>query len=297
MQPKMAGEVLEVYFQSGDVVEQGQVLCRIDSDALTALKLQMDSAAVAVRNAENTLNRTRSLYGGGFVSQENMEQAENSWESAKIAYDSAKNQYDLQVEHTTVTAPLSGVIESRSIDPHDHIKTDTVICTISGGDGLQVKFGITEKILANMSVGDTVELEKNGTAYEGKITEIGTMVNSATGLYDAKASVAEADGLTTGARVKLTVVMSQAKGAMTIPLDAVSYDAGMPFVYCYDQGIARKTVIESGIYDSQTMEVTSGLTEDSAVITSWSNELQDGAEVLLEDESADNNDGQVKNNG
>ena len=32
--PKMAGEVLEVNFQAGDHVEAGQVLCRLDSDAL-----------------------------------------------------------------------------------------------------------------------------------------------------------------------------------------------------------------------------------------------------------------------
>lgn len=70
---------------------------------------------------------------------------------------------------------------------------------------------------------------------------------------------------------------------MTIPVDAVSYDGGVPFVFCYEDGIAKKTEIESGIYDARIMEVTAGLTENSAVITSWSNELQDGAEVLTEE--------------
>ena len=283
VQPKMGGEVLEVYFQAGDMVEAGQALCRIDTDALTALKLQMDAAAVSLRNAENSLTRTRALYAGGYVSQQDMEQAENGHENARIAYDTAKNQYDLQVEHTTVTAPISGIVESRTVEPHAHVGTNTVICAISGGEGLQVKFGITEKILSNLSAGDTIEIEKNGTSYEAKVMEIGTMVNSAAGLYDVKAAIPESKGLTTGTRVKLTVVMNRAENVMTIPVDAVSYDGGVPFVFCYEDGIAKKTEIESGIYDARIMEVTAGLTENSAVITSWSNELQDGVEVLTEE--------------
>ena len=62
VQPKMGGEVLEVYFQAGDRVEAGQALVKIDSDALTALKLQMDAAEVSVMDAASNLTRTRALY-------------------------------------------------------------------------------------------------------------------------------------------------------------------------------------------------------------------------------------------
>ena len=187
VQPKIGGELLEVNFQAGDPVEAGQVLCKIDSDALTALQLQMQSASVAADNAARELARIQPLYASGYISQQQFDQAQSSATSARLAYESAKNQYDLQVKYTTVTAPISGVIESRNVEPHDHIGTDTKICVISGGDQLQVKFGITEKILRNMKVNDPIQVEKNGTEYDGNVTEVGSMVNSATGLYDAKA--------------------------------------------------------------------------------------------------------------
>lgn len=284
--PKMAGEVLEVNFQAGDTVEAGQTLIRIDSDALTALKLSMDSAAVAADTAARELARIEPLYAGGYVSQQQYDQAKDGATSASLGYESAKNQYELQLKYTTVTAPISGVIESRKVEPHDHVSPSGEICVISGSDQAQIKFGITEKTLGNMSVGDKIQVSKNGSDYEGQIIEVGTMVNSATGLYDVKASVAQADSLTNGTRVKLTVVMDQALGALTVPVDAVSYDNGQPFVYCYNNGIAEKTPIEAGIYDADSMEVKSGLTADSQVITSWSNELVEGAEVLLEQETA-----------
>ena len=55
--------------------------------------------------------------------------------------------------------------------------------------------------------------------------------------------------------------------------------------YVYEDGKAEKTEIEAGIYDDENMEVKSGLTSDSQVIVSWSNELVDQGEVLLAQDS------------
>ena len=280
--PKISGEILEVNFQAGDTVQAGQVLCKIDSDALRTMELQMQSASVAADTAARELARLQPLFDGGFVSQQQFQQAQDAATSARLAYETAKTQYDLQMEYTTVTAPIGGVIESRGIELHDHVSPSAPICVISGGDQLQVNFGVTEKVMKNMNVGDALTVEKNGSTYEGNLTEIGAMVN-ASGLYDAKAAVSQGASLTNGAKVKLTVVMDRAEGAMTVPVDAVNYDNGNAFVYCYEVGTAKKTMVEAGIYDSQNMEIISGLEADSQVIVTWSNELVDGQQVLLDD--------------
>ena len=280
--PKISGEILEVNFQAGDTVQDGQVLCKIDSDALRTMELQMQSASVAADTAARELARLQPLFDGGFVSQQQFQQAQDAATSARLAYETAKTQYDLQMEYTTVTAPIGGVIESRGIELHDHVSPSAPICVISGGDQLQVNFGVTEKVMKNMNVGDALTVEKNGSTYEGNLTEIGAMVN-ASGLYDAKAAVSQGASLTNGAKVKLTVVMDRAEGAMTVPVDAVNYDNGNAFVYCYEDGTAKKTMVEAGIYDSQNMEIISGLEADSQVIVTWSNELVDGQQVLLDD--------------
>ena len=280
--PKISGEILEVNFQAGDTVQAGQVLCKIDSDALRTMELQIQSASVAADTAARELARLQPLFDGGFVSQQQFQQAQDAATSARLAYETAKTQYDLQMEYTTVTAPIGGVIESRGIELHDHVSPSAPICVISGGDQLQVNFGVTEKVMKNMNVGDALTVEKNGSTYEGNLTEIGAMVN-ASGLYDAKAAVSQGASLTNGAKVKLTVVMDRAEGAMTVPVDAVNYDNGNAFVYCYEDGTAKKTMVEAGIYDSQNMEIISGLEADSQVIVTWSNELVDGQQVLLDD--------------
>lgn len=281
--PKMSGEVLEVNFQAGDHVEAGQVLCRIDSDALTSLKLNMDAAQVTLAESQRNLSRLQTLYAAGAISQQELEQVQDGTESARIAYEAAKNQYDLQVEYTTVTAPISGTVESRNIEVHDFASNGAPICTIASDGQFQVEFGVTDKTHENISTGDTVTLEKGSAVYDAQITEIGSMINAATGLYDVKAVLSEEADLTTGSKVKLSVIREQALNTMIIPLTAVNYDGGTPYVYCYQDGTAVRTEIEEGINDEDWMQVLSGLNKDSQVITSWSNELVDGAEVLIKE--------------
>ena len=137
------------------------------------MELQMQSASVAADTAARELARLQPLFDGGFVPSQQFQQAQDAATSARLAYETAKTQYDLQMEYTTVTAPIGGVIESRGIELHDHVSPSAPICVISGGDQLQVNFGVTEKVMKNMNVGDALTVEKNGSTYEGNLTEIG----------------------------------------------------------------------------------------------------------------------------
>ena len=56
-----------------------------------------------------------------------------------------------------------------------------------------------------------------------------------------------------------------------------------------ENGKAIKTYIETGLFNDEVMEVVSGLREDSKVISSWSPQLRDGAEVFTEKEEMFNN--------
>ena len=141
---------------------------------------------------------------------------------AQLQYDSAKIAYDNQVEFSSITAPISGKVESVSVEVHDNVGTQNIICVISGEGAKQVNFSVTERVVAGLHVGDTVIISKNGTDYEGTISEVSTKIDDATGLFNVKASLAGADALATSSRVKLTVVSEKAENVLTIPTDAVT---------------------------------------------------------------------------
>ena len=140
----------------------------------------MEAAQITLAESQRNLARIQALYDAGTVSQQELEQIQDGTESARIAYESAKNQYDLQMEYTTITAPISGTVESRNIDVLDFASAGAAICTIASDGQSQVEFGVTERTHENISVGDVVSAEKGGNTYEARITEIGSMLSAST---------------------------------------------------------------------------------------------------------------------
>ena len=195
--------------------------------------------------------------------------------------------YETQMEYSQITAPIDGLVEICDMEPYDTVSQSNLICVISGRGSRVVSFSATERIRGYLQEGDTIQVEKDGGSYQGTIYEISTMADETTGLYKVKASMDEDTFLSTGSEVKLYVTSEETTNAMTIPVDAVYYEDGEPYVYVYTDGKVHKRDIESGIYDSNTMEVRSGLTLDDQVVTTWSSELYEGAEVILKNQEED----------
>ena len=278
--PMLTGEILSVNFEAGQMVNEGDVLCTINVDALSSYKISVDSAAINVQDAAKALERTTALYESGSVSQQVYEQAKTGYDMANLQYQQAKTTYDLQLKYSNVTAPISGMIETRNVDVHDMASPQSPICVITSKDSMLVSFQVSERVMKALRVGDSLTIDKSGSTYHGTITEISSMVNQQTGLFLIKASVEDGSSLVTGSTVKLHVTTDKAENVLLIPVDAVYYNNGEPFVYLYDNGTVQKASIETGLYDSSVMEVVSGLNADSQVITTWTTELTEGAAVL-----------------
>lgn len=293
--PKMNGEILSVNFEVGDRVQKDQILITIDSDALDSLRIQADSAKISMDDAQRALARTQALFTTGAVSQQDLESAQSAAGSTRLAYENAMTQLDLQKGYTEVKAPISGVIEAKNVDPHDQASVAASIATISGDSGTSITFGVPESVMRNLKTGDSVEIEKNSAELTGTVTEISSKISSS-GLYECKASVGavqpEADGtvpsvdLSSGAKATVTVISDQAADALTVPLPAVSYNDGNPYVYVLEDHKAVKKNLTTGIYDTDYIVVTDGITPEDDLIVTWSKEIYDGAEVLTEEEAA-----------
>ena len=186
--PKVAGEIVETYVEAGTVVAQGQPLCRIDNQKqIDNAKIQMDSAAVAMQNAQATLSRMQVLFATGDISAQAFEQTQAQARSAQLQYEAAKLGYDTQVEFSTVTAPISGSLESVSMDLHSTVSQSSVLCVITGEGLRKVTFSVPERIRDGLQIGDEIRLEKQGTTYQAAITELASMISPQTGLFEVRA--------------------------------------------------------------------------------------------------------------
>lgn len=284
---RAAGDVTSVLVKAGDTVEAGQLLAVIDTKQVESAENAMESARLSYESAQSTLSRQELLYAGGDISEQEYEQYQNQAESSRLAYESAKMSYENQVEYSNITAPVSGVIESCSIEAFDHVSSNEELCVISGEGAQTLKFKVTERIAGNLAAGDELRVEKDGETYSGSITEVSGMADASTGLFEVKGSINGADSVASGSVVKIYLVSDRAENVMTVPVDAVYFDGGVGNVYLYQDGTVHKQQVEVGIFDSSLAEIQSGLTESDLVISTWSSELYEGSTVKLKNEKTD----------
>ena len=277
--PKMPGEVLEVFVKAGDMVQEGQAICTIDTRQVDNARLSLQAAEMGRNDAQRNLQRQKALFAAGDIASAAYEQAQTQAKNAQIQYETAKLNYDNQVEYSNITASIAGKVEICDIEVHDNVAGQNLICVISGEGSKAVSFSVPEKIAGQMQVGSRVRIEKNGSEYQGSVTEISSMIDAATGLFKVKASVEKGDALSTGSSVKLSVTSDKAENVMTLPVDAVYYSGGDAYVYTYDNGTVHHVPVEVGIYDSQRIQLVSGIGAEDEVITTWSSELFEGSVV------------------
>ncbi len=210
-------------------------------------------------------------------SSSNVKSANAGVANAKINLDSTQ----LQLDYTRVKTPVSGIIQAINVSKYNMASQSTQAYIISSEDSKKIIFYVAESTMHNLREGQSATVEKNGVTYEATISHIENTVDFAKGLFKVEAQVTGQDtsGFITGTTVKLATATQQSVDAMTIPIDAVYYDNEQPYVYCYQNGTAVRTDIVTGIADEEVIEIKSGLSADSKIITSWASQLKDGAKV------------------
>lgn len=296
--PKVAGELVEIYVQNGQSVEAGAPIAKIDNQKqIDAAKSQLEAANASVQaasqqaaTAQDAVNRMTPLYESGDISVQSYNQTANSAKAAASQVDAAKAQaasaklnYESQVEFATVTAPAAGVVQNQNMTLHGMVSQSSQLCVITGTGAKVVKFNVTEDVLQNLTLGQTVTVEKNGSSYSGTVTKLTKLVDPQSGLFPVEATLSGADALSDGSSTKLSLVAAKADHTLLVPVDAVYYSGGNPYVYTYENGTVKCVFITTGISDDQNVEVTDGLDGTEQIVNSWTDDIYDGAEVRIAD--------------
>ncbi len=285
--PKAAGEVLECYVENGQFVHKGDPIVKLDNQKqIDAAKYTLEQANVSATTARDALSRMTPLYEAGDISAQDYESTKAQADAAEAQAASAKLNYDTQVEYATVTAPADGTIENKNITINAMVSQQWQLCILTGSGAKTLHFNVTEDVMENLELGETVTVEKNGGSYEGTVTEIGHVVNAQTGLFPVKAELSDADTLADGSSAKLTVVNEHAENVSLLPLDCLYYSNGNPYVYVYEDGLVHKKDLTLGIQNEERAQILGGINAGDQVVQSWTNELYDGASVNIAGDSA-----------
>ncbi|PMH12518.1 efflux RND transporter periplasmic adaptor subunit [Vibrio splendidus] len=292
---QMSGQVKEILFTSGQQVNKGDVLVKLD-DAL--LKSNYKSQLSKVELVRVELMRNKLLLRNNSVSKNSVDklQAQFNAEGAKLEYIAT------QIDYMKVKAPFSGSVGIRNIDVGDFINSSTAIVELEDKSKQYVDFSIPELYLHDVKVGQDLQFYSEATndeVFHGTISAIEPSSDSNTHNIELRAMANQAVPLEAGMYVDATLITSESDTIVVVPSVAISYtlygntvfvldtstkkanehssNDASPF---YEYKVVQRTV-EVGPKQGGYVGVVSGLKAGDVVVTSNQHQLKNSGWVLV----------------
>lgn len=174
VRPQVAGEIKEVLFKDGQLVQEGDILFLIDPDRyqanLAVAKATLSRAEADVKQLKSDYNRQKQLYKDKFVSTAELEKSESRLAQAEAAVKQAEanlNLAQIDMEHTTVKSPITGRIGQALVTKGNYVTSASgVLARIVQTTPVKISFSITDKehlqmkrILQEKGVADLPDLQ------------------------------------------------------------------------------------------------------------------------------------------
>lgn len=294
---RIAAEVREITVREGDPVRAGQRLAQLDdTEAAWRLRQAQDQAAASRAQldiAERTLANNRALVEQGFISKNALETSASNVAAAQASLQAARAAAELAakaVRDAVITAPLSGTVSQRFVQPGERVSVDARLLEIVDLSRLELAAALAPAEVAAVRVGQPVQLTVEGLAapVSGRVARLNPSTQAGTRAVLVYIALDPAPGLRQGLFARGTVELAR-EAARAVPLSALRVDQGRPYVLAVVDGRVVQQVVTPGAHGlaafdgaaEEAVAVGDGLAEGALVLRGSVGALRPGTEVTL----------------
>jgi membrane fusion protein (multidrug efflux system) len=321
---RVDGYIGKIYVDKGDLVKANQLLVEIDHTDyqhavnqakanLAAAKARVAQQDASVRNATLTLHRMKALIKDQFVSQQDLDNAQVSYDAAMAALDSlraqvqqmevAQAQAETNLAYSYIRAPFAGYVAERNLDLGAYVSGATAgtsttsrgILTLHEIQTVRILIEVVEKDVPLIQVGQKADVRAEAypeRIFEGTVTRIVQALNRATRTMTVEVDLPNKDHVLKGGMfARVEVLVGSHRDAIQIPIDAVSRLEDAQYVYIVREGKAQRMPVEIGVREDNRVEITKGLDGSEQVIVSGKDLVHDGTAVQTQPLSPVKGDG------
>jgi membrane fusion protein, multidrug efflux system len=260
LRPEISGRLTYLNIPDGAAVKQGTILARVNDADLQA---QMEQQKTQLDLATKTEKRLRDLLKVNGVNQADydvsLSQLNTIQANIKVL--------NAQIDKTIIKAPFSGELGIREVSPGAYVTPQTLIGTLQQTDKVKIDFTVPETYADIIKKGNNIRIQTNGSKeiLEATISAIEPQINSVT--RNVKVRALLTDGvLSPGAFVK--VMLDQKRQGIMVPSNAIIPDALSNQVVVARNNKAVFTNVETGLRNTNFVEITQGLNIGDSIIVS-----------------------------
>lgn len=284
---RVGGILLKRLYDEGSFVKEGQPLFQIDPEPY---KIAFARAKASAEQTAREEKRLKGLVKNQAVSQK---EYDDSF-SANAVAQAALREAQLNLEWTTVTAPVSGVT-GRSLKSEGSLVTvgsDSLLTSVYQNNPIWVRFGLSENEAARLPDGrpssksiKSVEMVlPNGKTYaqKGKINFLASTIDTTLGTQQLRAEFPNPDGdLLPGQFVRVKLLSHERPNVFLVPQSAVTQtQTGYLVMLANQENKVEPRKVEVAEWVGSDWVITGGLKDGERVITDNILKLKTGASVM-----------------
>jgi membrane fusion protein, multidrug efflux system len=299
IRPRVDSQIIDVAFEDGAKVKQGDLLFKLDARQIEALIAQAEANVAkdkaSLVAAEADLRRAMTLAQRDFGTEQRIDTSRALVDGFKASIRSGEAQVDnLKVQRSflTINAPITGRVGVASLKSGSIAKAgdgSTVLVTINQISPIYVSFAVPQRHLPEIRTAIQTRTAKviatpqgfsNGST--GTLAVVDNAVDAQTGTITIRASFENADELLwPGALCQVVLTLRTEKDAISVAREAIQPGQQGTFVFAVEDGVARvKPVTVDRIVDGRSV-ISSGLNGSETVVIDGGQLLAGGSRVAV----------------
>lgn len=275
--PFSAGRLNEVTVNSGDKVEAGQVIAKLDADSE---EIALERARIAQGDAEASLERIKALRTSNTATAVQQREAELALDNARLAVRDAA----LALERRTITAPISGVVGILPVEAGNYVTSQSTIATIDDRSRIIVDFWVPERFTSMISVGAPLSansVARPGQVFDGEVSAIDNRLDEQSRTLRVQARLDnEDDVLRAGMSFQVEMHFPGDTFPSVDPL-AIQWGGDGAFVWALADGKAKRVPVRIIQRNTDSVLVQAPLTPGDEVVTEGIHTVREGADLLI----------------
>ncbi|MEW5767481.1 MAG: efflux RND transporter periplasmic adaptor subunit [bacterium] len=295
LRANITGMIKDILVKEGDMVKRHQELIKFDIDEtenkLLQAKNNLSLAIIEVESSRQQLENTKELYRADAVSKLQLDTDQRQYDKAVVQQKQAEEELKfakILFDKLSCRSVQEGTVMSKEVENGQTVHPGEPLLTIADTNRLQIKVEVDEIDALKVKVGQRVFVAAEvlpDKELSGRVIWIAPSAkrkNNSTIVEAIVKLTQDIPLLKIGMQVDINFIISDKEDVLCLPVKGIIRENNKSYVFLYQDGVAFRREIKTGLSNFESIEIISGLNAGDEIIITEGYKIKPGDKVVKE---------------